>query len=77
MKVSPEEFPPPGVGFATDTCTLPAKFRSEAEIIAVSWLELPKDVVRLLPFQRTTDVETKPVPVTVRLMSVLPTSALV
>ena len=73
----PEELPPPGVGFATETCALPAIAKSEAAIVAVSWDALANDVARLLPFQRTLEVETKPEPVIVRVKSPAPTSALV
>lgn len=49
----------------------------DAEILAVNCVPLPKVVVRALPFQFTTEVETNPDPVTVSVKSELPALALV
>src|SRR6266404_2788590 len=61
------EAPPPGVGLKTVTGAVPAVAMSFARIWAWSWVLLTKVVVRLVPFQRTTDVMAKFVPVVVSL----------
>src|SRR5882672_549499 len=58
--------PPPGAGLKTVTCTVPVTLRSVAGIAAVSWVADPNVVVRSVPFQRTTEPGTNPVPVTIR-----------
>src|SRR5882724_6152999 len=60
------EVPPPGAVLSTVTVAVPAAAMSLAEIAAVNWLLDTNVVVRFAPFQRTTEVETKPVPFTVR-----------
>ena len=60
------EVPPPGVGLNTVTDAVPTVAISDAGIAAVSWVEETKVVVRSRLFHRTFEVETKPVPVTVR-----------
>src|SRR4030095_10617418 len=57
--------PPPGLGFATVSEAVLAMAMSEARRLAVNWEPLMKVVARALPFQFTTDPETKPVPFTV------------
>jgi hypothetical protein len=59
--------PPPGLGFATVTEAVLAMAMSEARMLAVNWEPLTKVVASALPFQFTTDPETKPVPFTVRM----------
>src|SRR6516225_4441397 len=61
------EVPPPGLGFTTVTKAVPALATSEARILAFSREGLTKVVARALPFHFTTDAETNPVPLTVRL----------
>jgi hypothetical protein len=77
VKVRLPELPPPGVGLEAETCALPAMARSDDEMLAVNCVPLPKAVVRALPFQFTTEVETNPDPVIVKVKSALPTFALV
>src|SRR5512139_1276250 len=66
VKVRAPEVPPPGAGLKTVTLAVPAVAMSVVVIEAVSWVEEPKVVVRSPPFHRTTDPETKFVPLTVR-----------
>jgi hypothetical protein len=56
---------------------VPAVVISPAGIVARNWPLLMKVVVRLLPFQRTTEVLTKFDPFTVRVKSTPPAVALV
>ena len=65
VKVCALEVPPPGAGLKTVTCAVPAVAMSEAGIEAVTWVEDTYVVVRFEPFQRTTDPDTKFVPLTV------------
>lgn len=51
----------------TVICAVPTEAISAAEIAAVSFTLLLNVVVRSLPFQRTTELVTKPEPLTVRL----------
>ena len=60
----------------TVTCTVPAVTRSLAGMAALSWVVLTNVVVRLLPFQRTVEAGTKPLPVTVSVKAGPPWSAL-
>jgi hypothetical protein len=71
-----EVVPPPGAGDKTVMLGVPALAMSAARMPAVSWVALTKLVVRLTPFTRTTDVGTKPVPVTVRVKAGPPCEAL-
>ena len=71
-----EEVPPPGAGLNTVTCAVPAVVMSAARMAAVSWVALTNVVVRSVPFQRTTDPETKFVPVTVRVNAAPPAGPL-
>src|SRR5688572_13229387 len=54
----------------------PAVATSAAPIAARSWVALTNVVVRLAPFQRTTEDDTKPLPLTVRVRAGLPATAL-
>src|SRR5262245_12201714 len=65
VKVRALEVPPPGVGLTTVTWGVPTLATSAAVIAAVSWVVLPKVVVLELPFQRTDEFATSPVPLTV------------
>src|SRR5258705_498422 len=71
------EVPPPGVREKTVTEAVPAVAMSAAVMAAVSWVLLTKVVVRLAPFQRTTELLTKLVPVAVRVKAAAPAVALV
>lgn len=69
VKVAGAEVPPPGTAFSTVTAAAPAVATSEAETVAVNWVELTKVVARLAPFHCTSDpaeppvAATKPLPV--------------
>ena len=65
VNACPAEVPPPGAGLSTVTVTVPPSRRSLAGIDAVSCVVLTNVVARLAPFQRTTDVDTKPLPFSV------------
>jgi hypothetical protein len=66
VNVCAPDVPPPGAGVNTVTDAVPAVAMSAAEIAAWSCVALTKAVVRADPFQRTTEVATKLLPVTVR-----------
>ena len=66
------DVPPPGLGFTTVTEAGPAVAMSGAGTVAVSCVEETNVVVREVPPQRTVEVETKFVPVTVNVKPVLP-----
>jgi hypothetical protein len=76
VKLLVVEVPPPGAGVNTLTPTVPGLARSAAEMAARSWVGLTKVVVRLAPFHRTTEVLTKPLPVTVSVTPEPPAAAL-
>jgi hypothetical protein len=57
--------PPPGAGFETVTEAVSALVMSVARIAAVTSVLLTNVVVRGLPFQLTTELAVKPVPVKV------------
>jgi hypothetical protein len=57
--------PPPGLGLTTVTEAVLAVAMSEAGMLAVNCDPFTKLVVRGLPFQFTTEPDTKPVPFTV------------
>ena len=69
------EVPPPGVGLNTVTRADPVLIISEAEISAANELPLIKVVGLLEPFQRTTELLIKLLPLTVRVNPGLPTVA--
>jgi len=60
------DVPPPGVGFTTVIETVPGVAIRAAVTVAVSCVEETNAVVRDVPPQRTVEVETKFVPVTVK-----------
>ena len=70
------DVPPPGVGFVTAICAVPAVERLEAGTLALRLVLLPKVVVSAVPAQLTTDPETKFEPVTVRVKGAPPAIAL-
>jgi hypothetical protein len=76
VNVSVLEVPPPGEGVKTVTCAAAAARTSPDGMAARSWVELTKVVVRLAPFQRTTEEATKLVPVTVSVKPGLPAMTL-
>jgi hypothetical protein len=65
VKVWGLEVPPPGAGVNTVICAVPATAISEAGIAAVSRVAETNVVVRSDPFHRTTESDTKLVPLTV------------
>src|SRR5207247_2103434 len=75
VKVCAPEGPPPGVGLKTVTGAVPAVAMSFARICAWSWVLLRKVVVRIAPFQRTTDELLKFVPVVVSVPARPPANA--
>jgi len=72
----PEVPPPAEGGVATLTWAVVGLARSEAPMMAWSWVPLMKVVERGTPFHRTTEDEAKFAPVTVRVELGLPTMAL-
>ena len=78
MNGSVFDSPPAGAGLNTETFTVPAvpTAMSAAGISAVSCV--PENVVGVMsaPFQRTTELLTKPVPSTVRVKAAPPAVAL-
>jgi hypothetical protein len=71
------DVPPPGAGFVTVTVAEPAVAISAAVIAAVNCVALTNVVVLAAPLNFTTDVDTNPVPLTVRVKAAPPTVALV
>src|SRR5207237_739516 len=59
------EVPPPGAGVNVVTCAVPATARSAAGMAAVSCVADTNVVARSAPFQRTTELATKPLPLAV------------
>ena len=76
VKVAVFEVPPPGTGLKTVTSAVPAEAMSVGGMEAVNWVLLTKVVVRSLPFQRTTEPETKFEPSTVSVKPWSPARAL-
>ncbi len=70
--VAGAEVPPPGVGFATVTCTVAPLLMEFAATEACSCVLLTKVVVSAVPFHITTDEDTKPEPFTVRVVAEVP-----
>jgi hypothetical protein len=70
------ELPPPGVALNTVTLAMAALAISVAAMAAVSRMLLTKVVARLLPFHRTTEVETKLEPSTTSVNAPVPTMEL-
>jgi len=64
-KLREDELPPPGAGVLTATEAVPALATSVAAIAAWSWFELTNVVLLALPFHRTVEPLTNPVPFTV------------
>ena len=74
VKVRALDTAPPG--FSTVTKAVPAAAMSVAGIAAVSWVALPKVVLRACPFQRTVAPLTKLLPFTVSVKAGPPATAL-
>jgi hypothetical protein len=74
LKLKELEAPPPGAGLKTVTVAVPAVAMSLAGICAVRG-PLLSAVGRSLPFQRTTELGTKFVPITARVKVCAPTGA--
>ena len=72
----PEVPPPAEAGVATLTWAVVGLARSEAAMVAWSWVALTNVVERGTPFHRTTEDEAKFAPVTVRVEPGLPAMAL-
>ncbi len=72
MKVRALEVPPPGAGLNTVTEAVPAVAMSAAVIDALNWVEETYVVVRFDPFQRTTELDLKPLPFTVNVNAAPP-----
>jgi hypothetical protein len=68
---------PPVVGFVTVTVAVPAVAISAAVIAAVNCVALTNVVVLAAPLNFTTEVDTNPVPLTVRVKAAPPAVALV
>jgi hypothetical protein len=76
VKVNPLDMPPPGVGFITVTDAVPTVAMSLAGTEAVTFVPLTYFVVSPFPFHCTVEVETKFVPLTVRVNAAPPAVAL-
>ncbi len=70
------DVPPPGAGLTTVTEALPGLATSSAVMAAASCVLLTKVVTRFEPFHCTCDVDTNPLPFTVRLKAAEPATAL-
>ena len=71
------DVPPPGAGLVTVTVAVPAVAIAAAVIAAANCVALTKVVVLVAPLNFTTDVDTKAVPLTVRVKAAPPAVALV
>ena len=69
------EVPPPGAGLNTITWAVPATAMSAVLMAACSCVPLPYVVVRLVPFQYTTEPFINPFPFTVRVKAPVPAVA--
>jgi len=76
VKARAAVLPPPGVGLKTVTFAVPPLAMLLAGMAAVNCVLLPNVVVRLAPPQRTTELEMKLVPSTVRVKAAPPAVAL-
>src|SRR5438093_4278893 len=76
VSVAPLDVPPPGAGLNTVMVGVPVLATSAARIAAVTWVAVPKLVVRGTPLTCTTAPATKPVPVTVNVNAGLPAARL-
>src|ERR1043166_6676306 len=74
-KGSAPETPPPGAAVTTVTDAVAAAAMSAAVMAAVSCVLLTKVVTRALPFHCTTELGTKPAPVTVSVKALPPVTA--
>ena len=70
-----DDVPPPGAGEKTVTCAVPRDARSLEGIVARTCPEVMNVVGRSEPFHRTTDDETKLLPLTERVNDGMPMAA--
>ena len=75
VKLAEFDVPPPGAGFTTVTIAEPLLAMSVAGMAAVNCVALPKVVVRALPFHRTVEPFTKPLPFTIKVNAAPPVVA--
>lgn len=75
VKVAPPDVPPPGAGLMTMTVAVPVLARAAAGTCAVSVVAFVYDVLSTVPFHRMVEDEMKFVPVAVRVMAELPSTA--
>src|SRR5205823_3926649 len=75
VRVCAFDVPPPGAALTTFTCGVPATAMSAAAIVTVNCVGETYVVVRAAPFHRTTEPDTKFVPVTVSASPEPPTAA--
>ncbi len=75
MNVAEEDTPPPGPGFTTAICAVPAVDKSAELSVTFSCVALTKVVTRLLWFYCTVEPWTKPVPVMVTVVAASPAVA--
>ncbi len=76
VKDTVADVPPPGAGLVTVTVAVPAVAISAAVIAAVNCVAPTNVVVLAAPLNFTTDVDTNPVPLTVRVKAAPPAVAL-
>ena len=76
VNVAALEVPPPGAGFTTTTCAVPALAKSAAVTATCNWVELTNVVVRLAWFHWATELSIKPLPFTVTVVAAAPAIAL-
>src|SRR5882762_1402711 len=72
VKAELPDVPPPGAGLNTVTCATIANNMSRAETAACNCVALTNVVVRFVPFHRTTEPLTNPVPFTVNVKAAPP-----
>jgi hypothetical protein len=77
VKFTALDAPPPGAGFVTETGKVPPVATSALLRESFSWVLLTKVGVRLDPLKLTVEALVKPLPVTVRVVSKVPTRTLV
>src|SRR5258706_445501 len=71
-KLNVPDRPPPGAGLLTLIWAVPAATRSEAGIVAWSWVSEMNCVGRALPFHITVEALLKPLPLTITVVAAPP-----